>query len=125
MSSFIHSSELATKPFSPSCKFLCPQGLQSSSTITLTGQNLTDLLAPDLDEGVLLKQDLEKEETDEHVEVFVNHRMILNQMMKIHQLNLILKKMNLNAWKFDFSSSTLFIFLIVVVVVDFDVDISL
>jgi agmatine/peptidylarginine deiminase len=47
---------------------LCPQGLQSSSTITLTGQNLTDLLAPDLDEGVLLKQDLEKEETDEHVE---------------------------------------------------------
>ncbi|KAK7266312.1 hypothetical protein RIF29_18955 [Crotalaria pallida] len=53
---------------SPSCRFLCPHGLQSSSTITLTGQNLTDLLAPDLEEGVLLKQDLENEDTVEQVE---------------------------------------------------------
>lgn len=40
---------------------------ESSSRITFTGQNLTDLLDFPLDDGVLLKQDLEKEDVEEHV----------------------------------------------------------
>lgn len=37
--------------------------------MTLTGQNRTDLLDFSLDDGVLLKQDLEKEDAEEHVVV--------------------------------------------------------
>lgn len=39
----------------------------SSSRITLTGQNRTDLLDLPLDDGVLLRQDLEKEDAEEQV----------------------------------------------------------
>lgn len=40
---------------------------ESSSRITFTGQNLTDLLDFPLEDGVLLRQDLEKEDVEEHV----------------------------------------------------------
>lgn len=51
------------------CRILWPQGLQSSSTITLTGQNRTDLLAAfPREDGVLLKQDLENDDVEEHVD---------------------------------------------------------
>ncbi|KAF2304287.1 hypothetical protein GH714_029429 [Hevea brasiliensis] len=59
-----------------SYKDLCPHGLQSSSTITLTGQNRTDLLTPFrsfslVDGELLLKHDLEKDEAEEQVDVAV------------------------------------------------------
>lgn len=41
---------------------------ESSSRITLTGQNRTDLFDLSLDDGVLLKQYLEKDDAEEHVE---------------------------------------------------------
>lgn len=42
---------------------------ESSSKMTLTGQNRTDLLDFSLDDGVLLKQDLENDDAEEHVVV--------------------------------------------------------
>ncbi|KAG6411542.1 hypothetical protein SASPL_129625 [Salvia splendens] len=49
---------------------------RSSSTITLTGDNLTDLFAPaewlPLEDGVLLRQDRENDEAEEHVDAFVD-----------------------------------------------------
>ena len=42
---------------------------ESSSKMTLTGQKRTDLFDFSLDDGVLLKQDLENDEAEEHVVV--------------------------------------------------------